>query len=343
MASGQNFDRNLLETLPVFSNTPALLLRYAPGVNATDAPQYIGQGYVAAGSTQVTPLGGVGAVEWTIDGATNGGSDRRQAQMPTMDMIEEVRVESSNFDAGQGHGTGLQISLMTRAGTNAFRGSADYQHWTNNLNAMNYTQKNTFAGSPETEEAWKEGRSHQFVGTIGGPVSVPKASRRPQQVLLLRQLFHVERNDSRQKPASGDDSDANHLNGDFSDLLRLPNASQYQIYDPLTVRPDPVRPGKFIRTPFPNNIIPRDRFMNPDGTYKNPLFGLYAAMLPAPQSEFRLGDAGAGQQLLRGRTAESQYLYAGCDSPRRQPIRSRPRVLPDQRQPVLREPVRLDV
>ena len=129
----------------MFSNTPALLLRYAPGVNATDAPQYIGQGYVAAGSTQVTPLGGVGAVEWTIDGATNGGSDRRQAQMPTTDMIEEVRVETSNFDAGQGHGTGVQISLMTRAGTNAYRGSADYQHWTNKLNAMNATQKATFA------------------------------------------------------------------------------------------------------------------------------------------------------------------------------------------------------
>ena len=79
---------------------------------------------------------------------------------------------------------------------------------------------------------------------------------------------------------------SNHLNGDFSDLLRLPNPSQYQIYDPLTVRPDPIRPGKFIRTPFPNNIIPRDRFMNPDGTYKNPLFGLYAAMLPHPNQNF---------------------------------------------------------
>src|SRR5436190_1797715 len=83
VTSSQNFDRKTLESIPLFSNTPALLLRYAPGVNATDAPQYIGQGYVAAGSTQVKPLGGVGAVEWTIDGATHGGSDRRQAQMPT--------------------------------------------------------------------------------------------------------------------------------------------------------------------------------------------------------------------------------------------------------------------
>ena len=270
----------------MFSNTPALLLRYAPGVNATDAPQYIGQGYVAAGSTQVTPLGGVGAVEWTIDGATNGGSDRRQAQMPTMDMIEEVRVESSNFDASQGHGTGLQISLMTRAGTNSYRGSADYQHWTNNLNAMNFTQKNTFAGSPETEAAWKEGRSHQFVGTIGGPVTVPKlVDGRNKFFFFASYSTSNETIPGRNQPQVTIPT-SNHLNGDFSDLLRLPNASQYQIYDPLTVRPDPIRPGKFIRTPFPNNIIPRDRFMNPDGTYKNPLFGLYAAMLPAPNQNF---------------------------------------------------------
>jgi hypothetical protein len=33
-------------------------------------------------------------------------------------MIEEMRVETSNFDASQGHGTGANISLMTRAGSN---------------------------------------------------------------------------------------------------------------------------------------------------------------------------------------------------------------------------------
>ena len=64
-------------------------------------------------------------------------------------------------------------------------------------------------------------------------------------------------------PTSTVPANEKHLNGDFSDLLALPNGSQYQIYDPLTARPDPARPGSIIRTPFPNNIIPRDRFMNP--------------------------------------------------------------------------------
>ena len=42
--------------------------------------------------------------------------------------------------------------------------------------------------------------------------------------------------------------------GDFSDLLAL--GSQYQIYDPATTRPHPTQAGRFIRDPFPGNIIP---------------------------------------------------------------------------------------
>ena len=41
-------------------------------------------------------------------------------------MIQEMRVESSNFDASVGHGTGLQISMMTRSGANQYRGTANY-------------------------------------------------------------------------------------------------------------------------------------------------------------------------------------------------------------------------
>ncbi len=93
-----------------------------------------------------------------------------------------------------------------------------------------------------------------------------------------------------------------HLDGDFSDLLRLANGSQYQIYDPLTVRPDPARPGSFIRDPFPNNIIPRDRFMNANGTYKNPLFALYRDMMPAPNQNFIESGQIPNQNYYQGAT-----------------------------------------
>jgi hypothetical protein len=69
-------------------------------------------------------------------------------------------------------------------------------------------------------------------------------------------------------------------------MLLLPNPAQYIIYDPLTARPDPANPNRIIRDAFLNNIIPRERIFNPDGSYRNKLFGLYAAAAPAPNQNF---------------------------------------------------------
>jgi hypothetical protein len=68
---------------------------------------------------------------YTIDGAQNNGFGRRIASSPNSDQIEEIRIETSNFDASQGHGTGLSVAMMTRGGTNTLRGSANYTHWNN--------------------------------------------------------------------------------------------------------------------------------------------------------------------------------------------------------------------
>ena len=75
-------------------------------------------------------------------------------------MIQEMRVESSNFDASVGHGLGLQISMMTRAGTNQQRGTVNYQYWTNKLNALTEQQKTTFDDRAKSE--FEKGRSHNL-------------------------------------------------------------------------------------------------------------------------------------------------------------------------------------
>ena len=127
LTTGQNLDRRSVESLPMFSNMPVLLTRFVTGVNSSAAVPYVAQGFVNRTSSDTSAPGGVGGNEWTIDGATNNGSDRRLASSPNSDMIEEVRIETANFDASFGHGTGLGISMMTRSGTNAMRGTLNYQ------------------------------------------------------------------------------------------------------------------------------------------------------------------------------------------------------------------------
>jgi hypothetical protein len=305
VSSGQNYDRRLVEALPMFSNMPIMLSRFTPGVAPAEAEvQNIFQGYMegttsAAGGQVGTGSGfdnrNTGNL-FTIDGAMNNGFGRRIANSPNVDQIEEVRIETSNFDASQGHGTGLSVNMMTRSGTNTLRGSANYTHWNNELNSPNLQQKVTFQQNPHLEDIWRSGRSHIGAFTLGGPVVIPKVVNGRGKLFFFAN--YSKSDDSAPGRLAGNSTvpaNRKHLEGDFSDLLLLPSGAgpntpaghhQYQIYDPLTTRPDPLRPGRVIRDPFPGNIIPRDRFMNPDGTYKNPAFGLYQAMVPAPNQNF---------------------------------------------------------
>jgi hypothetical protein len=288
VSSGQNYDRALIDGLPMAANQPVLLAKFSQGIIGPTTQQLVLQGQIDGPTDGVgTQLGGVGGFNFTIDGATNAGNNRRLAASPNSDMIQEMRVETSNFDASQGHGTGASIAMMTRAGTNLLRGTVNYQYWTNQINSLNPQQKLAFAQRPETGELYKTGHSHNAAFTAGGPVVIPNTiDGRDRLFFFVNFQRNYDDSAARNTPTSTVPANAKHLDGDFSDLLTLGSPGQYQIYDPLTVRPDPARPGSVIRTPFPGNIVPRDRFMNPDGTYKNPLFALYKDMIPPPNQNF---------------------------------------------------------
>ena len=298
VSSGANFDTRLVDSLPMFSNMPITLSRFSPGLNVNDAQTNVSQGYVdntslSAGSLLGLPLAGtqnpltppVGGNNYTLDGANNNGSNRRIAASPNADMIQEMRVESANFDASVGHGLGLQISMMTRAGTARQRGTVNYQYWSNKFNSLTEQQKTTFDDRAKSE--FEKGRSHNLSLTAGGPVRIPGVLDGRGKLFYFANYSLA--NDAIPGKIQGSltiPANEKHLQGDFSDLLRLPNPAQYQIYDPLTTRPDPANPSRMVRDPFPNNVIPRDRIFNPDGTYKNPLMALYSKMIPKPNQNF---------------------------------------------------------
>jgi hypothetical protein len=66
--------------------------------------------------------------------------------------------------------------------------------------------------------------------------------------------------------------------GDFSQSFNA-NGAPVVIFDPLTTRPDPDRPGRFIRDPFPGNRIPANRL--------DPVAVSALALLPVPNQEGR--------------------------------------------------------
>jgi hypothetical protein len=298
VSSAQTFDAKMVEALPMISNMPIMLTRFAASVNPTPTQTLVSQGFADGTTTAAGEVvGGVGSNTYSIDGATNSGTGRRLAASPNADMIEEMRVESSNFDAAIGHGLGLQISMLTKAGTSQYRGTGNYQYWTNRFNALNPNQRATF--SERAKELYDAGRSHSAAWTLGGPVAIPKLVRGTKMFFFANYSYVNDFIPGKNQGTSTVPANERHANGDFSDLLALPNGAQYQIYDPLTVRRDPNNPNRFIRTPFANNIIPANRIVNP-------LYSLYRRMVPPPNQNF----------VENGTTPAANYYQGGQpDSP----------------------------
>ncbi len=82
----------------------------------------------------------------------------------SLENVQEFRVDSSNFPAEQGTGTGGQISVVTKSGGNQFHGSVFEYLRRDALDARNYFD-NVTAGVPKSKLTLD-----QFGGSIGGPI-----------------------------------------------------------------------------------------------------------------------------------------------------------------------------
>ena len=82
---------------------------------------------------------------------------------PPPDAIQEIAVNSSQYDATQGNNSGAHISVLTKSGTNAIHGSL-WEQWQNSdMNATPYFYN--AAGIPRPFL-----NRNAFGVTIGGPI-----------------------------------------------------------------------------------------------------------------------------------------------------------------------------
>ena len=83
----------------------------------------------------------------------------------SLENVQEFRVESSGTTAEYGTGTGGQINVITKSGSNSFHGSAFEYARNDKFDAPNYFDS-TAAGLAKTPL-----RLNQFGGSIGGPIA----------------------------------------------------------------------------------------------------------------------------------------------------------------------------
>jgi len=172
-----------------------------------------------------------------LDGMNNQGSSFGTFVVaPIVDAIQEFKVQSHNDQAEFGQALGGIINVVTKSGTNQLHGGA----W-------EFLRNDVFDARSFFLPRVTPFRQNHFGATLGGPVVLPKIYNG-----LNRTFFFLGYQGFRfRQPAQTLYRVATPANiaGDLSDWPR-------QIYNPYTTRPDPARPGSFIRDPFPGNRIP---------------------------------------------------------------------------------------
>jgi Carboxypeptidase regulatory-like domain len=205
------------------------------------------------GRGQQLILGGGQAAAWdaTLDGisvTTNRSADAGEIAYttPSVEAITEFTVDTNGFKAEYGQAGGGVMTFVSKSGTNQFHGTA-YDFLRNDaLDARRFFAR--------TRGVLKQ---NDFGASVGGPIWIPKLYNGKN-----RTFFFFAFEGFRNRVGGNDDilsvPTPEMYNGDFSKWVDA-NGRLIQIYDPATTRPNPNGTG-FIRDPFPNNIIPQNRF-----------------------------------------------------------------------------------
>jgi hypothetical protein len=167
---GEVIDGKKIEAVPLNGRSYTDLLALQPGV--VPATSLTSNTQQDVGVSALSPSGGLNPGTISINGQrefsnafTVNGSDAEEdvnsgtAIIPNLDSVAEFRILTNNFDAEYGGHSGGQINVVTKSGTNAFRGDAFEFVRDTSLDARNYF-------SP-TRGAFNQ---NQFGGTFGGPI-----------------------------------------------------------------------------------------------------------------------------------------------------------------------------
>src|SRR5437667_5661485 len=287
--TGQNLNRTLINDLPLVGRGVFDLAMLSPGINQpagnTFGPNNMANNWISNGSRNAQ-------ADILIDGVSTVGVEQNTAIVnplytPSVDAVQEFKVQQSNFSAEIGFSGATVVNVVTRSGTNDFHGSA-YEFFRNDkLNANNYF--NNQAGIKIAPVRWNE-----FGVTVGGPIRKNRTffffdyegSRASTSVTKNASVPSVLERTGDVGDLCGDQGGTFDANGQCLNPDGTP--SDGQIWDPYTGVYDPNQGG-----PVRQNFIP----FNNLATYTSPGNSNLATVHPIPNAPGNLIDPVASKMM----------------------------------------------
>jgi trimeric autotransporter adhesin len=244
-SQGQVLDNQKLTELPNLGRNPFMLSKLVQNVMPVGNPAY-NRMEDQSGSSQISIAGGpVRGNNYLIDGVPITDANNRAIIIPTIEAVQEVKVQANTYDAEMARTGGGMFNTLMRSGANTYHGSA-YGH----LRRTGWDANSFFnnaSGAPITDQP-----NDTWGASFGGKVWLPKIYDGKNKTFFY---LGVEHYDDTQSSSSvfATPTTAERL-GDFSKSLNK-DGSLRVIYNPASVG---------ARVPFVGNVIPGS-MLNPIG------------------------------------------------------------------------------
>jgi hypothetical protein len=176
---------------------------------------------------------------------------------PFPDSLQEFSVQTSNYNAEFGQSAGAVVNIVTKSGTEKFHGDA-----------FEFVRNGYFDAKPYFATVADNLHRHQFGGTIGGPVKIPRfSSGKSTQFFFGYQhtLYHLNSNASSSTvPTLAEEGLASgSTSANFGNLCASPNSfngSGLCVTAAGATVPTQQVTNPFTNVPYANNVIPATDF-----------------------------------------------------------------------------------
>ncbi len=174
---GNPFNETQVEQLPLDGRNVPDLLSLQPGVTYIGNGSHLNDQKVKDQDSRNGAVNGARSDQSniTLDGVDVNDQSNGYAftsVLPiTQDSVQEFRVTTSNYNADQGTGSGAQVSLITKSGTNTFHGAL-YEFHRNTITSANdyFTKTAELNSNPVEPNVPNKLIRNVFGVAVGGPI-----------------------------------------------------------------------------------------------------------------------------------------------------------------------------
>ncbi|MDP9051372.1 MAG: carboxypeptidase-like regulatory domain-containing protein [Acidobacteriota bacterium] len=164
--NGQLIDSQKLQNLPNPGRNPFLFSKLDNSVTPVGDPRFV-RFQDQSGSSTISIAGGpMSSNNYLVDGVPITDSQNRAVIIPSIEAVEEVKVQANTYDAEIGRTSGGSFNTTLKSGSNSLHGVLQGETRQTNWGANTYfnNRSHTPRGAAEF---------YSYVGSLSGPIPLP--------------------------------------------------------------------------------------------------------------------------------------------------------------------------